>query len=210
MLKVAHKQGLENKQNHTKKPVEVIAIGASTGGTHATMTLLKSLPKDLPPIVVVQHMPKSFTGLYAHQLDQQCDLHVFEAKNGMVLEAGHVYIAPGDHHLTIEKRAHQYRIVLSQGDRVKGHKPSVDVLFHSLANLPMQKSVGLILSGMGSDGAEGLLAMKNAHAHTLGQSESSCVVYGMPKTAMGVGAIVEEHTIEKMGSRLVQLVRGEK
>ena len=168
----------------------VIAIGASTGGTEAISTLIREFKPDIPGIVVVQHMPEGFTSMYAQRLDRQCEVTVNEAKTGDIVLPGQVLIAPGgDYHMELVKMNGNYQVMLKHGPKVNGHCPSVDVLFHSVANVAGSKAIGIILTGMGNDGAKGLLAMKKAGAKTIGQDESTCVVYGMPKVAYELGAI---------------------
>ncbi|MCV9386376.1 protein-glutamate methylesterase/protein-glutamine glutaminase [Reichenbachiella ulvae] len=166
----------------------VICIGASAGGTQAMKEVLLQLPVNFPPILVVQHMPVEFTGQYAQYLNDTCAIHVKEAENNEMVTAGTVYIAPGDQHLTMVKAGNGYRIKLLGGPKVSGHIPSVDVLFDSAANQLGEKAIGLIMTGMGKDGAEGLLKMKINGAYTLAQNEASCVVFGMPKEAIALGA----------------------
>jgi two-component system chemotaxis response regulator CheB len=189
-----------NKSSNNK--VDMIAIGASTGGTEAIASILKTLEPPMPPIVIVQHMPPVFTGLYAKRMDDHCQLTVEEAKHHQTLEPNCVYIAPGDKHMVVKKRGASHVIHLLDTEKVSGHKPSVDVLFDSVATLPLKQSVGIILTGMGSDGAKGLLKMRQSHAKTLGQDESSCIVYGMPKVAFELGAVVEQLGLEELPDKL--------
>ena len=166
----------------------VIAIGASTGGVEALFTVLSGLPVDCPPVLVVQHMPASFTDKFAARLDRECGIHVVEARDGTPIERGTVYIAPGgEAHMELAGGLHG-RIKLRRGDLYSGHRPSVDMLFQSVAPLGTA-AVGVILTGMGADGARGLLAMRQSGARTLGQSRESCVVYGMPRVAFEAGAV---------------------
>ena len=175
----------------------VIAIGASTGGVEALFTLLSGLPVDCPPVLVVQHMPASFTGSFAARLDRECAVRVVEATDAMQIERGTVYIAPGGatHMELVGGRFG--RIRLRAGDLVSSHRPSVDVLFRSVAELG-PASVGAILTGMGSDGAQGLLAMRQAGARTFGQSRESCTIYGMPRIAFELGAVEREVSLSTM------------
>lgn len=175
----------------------VIAIGSSTGGVEAQFSLIGALPVDCPPVLVVQHMPAAFTGGFAARLDRECRTKVVEAKHGMPVERGTVYIAPGgQNHMELVGGANG-RIRLLDSDCVAGHRPSVDVLFHSVAKLGAA-AVGVILTGMGSDGANGLLAMRQAGARTFGQTEASCVVYGMPRAAFERGAVERELSLSAM------------
>lgn len=170
----------------------IVAIGASTGGTEATSAILERLGGDIPPVVVTQHMPEGFTKMYADRLNNQAGMgvKVKEAEQGELLERGCVYIAPGgDRHMEIVRRSDQYYIKLTESDKVNGHRPSVEVLFNSVAKAAGKRAVGIILTGMGGDGAKGLLNMRNAGAITIGQDESTCVVYGMPKVAYDIGAV---------------------
>lgn len=187
----------------------VIAIGASTGGTEATVAVLKGFGADLPGVVITQHMPAGFTAMYAERLDQRAGLniHVKEAQTGDVIRPGHVLLAPGgDKHMKITKVNGEYQVVLQKADKVNGHCPSVDVLFQSVAEVAGQNSVGIILTGMGGDGAKGLLAMRKAGARTIGQNEKSCVVYGMPKVAYEIGAVEYQEDITDIAKRTYSLV----
>lgn len=168
---------------------KLIAIGASTGGPQAISDILKSLSSDMPGIVIVQHIPPVFSRMLAERLDNATALHVKEAETGDYIEPGKVLIAPGDQHMRIKKIGSAYRVECYAGEKVTGHCPSVDVLFESAAKEAGSNAVGLILTGMGYDGARGLLAMKRKGAHTIGQDEKSSVVYGMPKVAYEVGAV---------------------
>lgn len=168
----------------------VIAIGASTGGTEAIFSVMKDYGADLPGIVVVQHMPPGFTDMYAKRLDNQCRVRVKEARTGDRVLPGTVLIAPGgDKHMHLVKVNGMYQVEIRQGPKVNGHCPSVDVLFESVAKVAGSNALGIILTGMGGDGAKGLLAMRKAGARTIGQDESTCVVYGMPKVAYDLGAV---------------------
>ncbi|MCE5236824.1 MAG: chemotaxis response regulator protein-glutamate methylesterase [Clostridiaceae bacterium] len=170
----------------------VIALGASTGGTEATAQILSALRDDLPGIVIVQHMPPVFTRLYAERLNNTTRLAVKEAGDGDVLRPGTALVAPGDFHMTVEKYAGGYRVRCQKGEKVSGHCPSVDVLFESVAKAAGKKAMGILLTGMGGDGANGLLQMKKGGAHTVGQNKATCVVYGMPAVAMSLGAVDKE------------------
>lgn len=182
----------------------LIAIGASTGGVEAIRQVLSQLPKDSPPIVIAQHMPKGFTGRFAARLNELVDVTVLEAADRMPLEAGHAYVAPGDFHLRVEKSSGQLKCRVTQDEQMSGHRPSVDVLFTSVAKVAGPMAVGAILTGMGRDGAQGLKLMREAGAFTIGQSKGSALIYGMPKVAAEIGAVVEEASIEKIAGRLVQ------
>ena len=168
----------------------VMAIGASTGGTEALREFLKSMPLDCPGIVIVQHMPEMFTRAFADRLDKDCAIEVKEASDGDEIRKGRALIAPGNHHLVVEGNNSQYRVQVTGGPLVSRHRPSVDVLFRSVANVVGPSAVGIIMTGMGSDGAQGLLEMRNRGGTTIAQDESSCVVFGMPKEAIARGAAV--------------------
>jgi two-component system chemotaxis response regulator CheB len=183
---------------------ELIAIGASTGGTEATLTILKNLGNDLPGIVVVQHMPPVFTRLYSERLNNTCAMEVKEAKDGDEIKPGRVLIAPGGLQMTVARRGSRLYVTCMEGEKVSGHCPSVDHLFLSISRLKGIKALGVLLTGMGSDGAKGLLAMKNAGAYTLGQDKKTCVVYGMPAVAASIGAVDLQLPIESMASHVYQ------
>lgn len=170
----------------------IIAIGASTGGTKATLQVLENLPADTPGIVVTQHMPEGFTKMYAERLDRLCKMKVKEAQNGDPIERGQVLIAPGDLHMKVVRVGNHYTVSCYSGEKVSGHRPSVDVLFQSVALTAGANAVGIIMTGMGRDGAEGLLAMKKKGAFTIGQDAESCVVYGMPMAAYEIGAVTKQ------------------
>ncbi|WP_186423828.1 protein-glutamate methylesterase/protein-glutamine glutaminase [Lacrimispora celerecrescens] len=170
----------------------IIAIGASTGGTEATLQVLKDLPADTPGIVVTQHMPEGFTKMYADRLNRLCSMNVKEAQSGDAIERGQVLIAPGDLQMKVVKMGSRYTVSCYPGEKVSGHRPSVDVLFQSIADTAGASSVGIIMTGMGRDGAEGLLNMKKKGAFTIGQDAESCVVYGMPMVAYNIGAVTRQ------------------
>ncbi len=168
---------------------ELIAIGASTGGTEAIYTILKELGRDLPGIVIVQHMPPVFTRLYAERLNGQCAMEVKEAQDKDAVKPGRVLIAPGGLQMTVERRGSEFYVECREGEKVSGHCPSVNKLFYSIAQIKEISCLGILLTGMGSDGANGLLAMKNAGASTIGQDKQTSVVYGMPAVAANIGAV---------------------
>ena len=181
----------------------VIVIGSSTGGVDALFAILPSLPKDAPPVLVVQHMPPAFTGSLARRLDDTCAMKVMEAYDRAPIERGTVYIAPGgDRHMVLSGKT----VRLVDGDRVTGHRPSVDMLFRSAAPLG-RKAVGVILTGMGEDGAAGMLAMREAGARTFGQDAQSCVVYGMPRAAAELGAVDRELSLAAMPQAIIGACR---
>lgn len=185
----------------------IVAIGASTGGTEAIATVLKEFDTDIPGTVVVQHMPSKFTEMYANRLNDQCRVRVKEAKTGDIVSPGQVLIAPGgDCHMKVVKVNGVYQVVLKPGPKVNGHSPSVDVLFDSVAEVAGKKAVGIILTGMGGDGANGLLKMRKAGARTVGQDESSCVVYGMPKVAYDLGAVEYQEKLSDVAKRTYSIL----
>jgi two-component system, chemotaxis family, protein-glutamate methylesterase/glutaminase len=186
------------------KAPQIIGIGASTGGVEALGAIIPYLPRETPPIVVTQHMPAGFTASFAKRLSSQSMMEVVEAQEGLLLQHGMAVIACGGKHLEIKKKAGKYICHLQDGENVSGHKPSVDVLFTSLAICAGSEAIGIILTGMGKDGAEGLLAMKHAGAYTIGQSEYSCTVYGMPKQAYQLGAVTEMKDLSVIAELLLQ------
>jgi len=174
----------------------VIGIGASTGGTEAIKDVLAALPAQMPPIVMVQHMPETFTPSFAKRLDSLSRLNVIEAQGGERLKPGMAYLAPGHSHMRVRKSAGGCVLELSQDEPVNRHRPAADVLFHSLAEHVGRRAIGMILTGMGKDGAQGLLAMRQAGAWNIGQDQASCVVYGMPREAAAIGAL---DTVARLG-----------
>ncbi|MFC3093401.1 protein-glutamate methylesterase/protein-glutamine glutaminase [Alteromonas sediminis] len=185
----------------------VVAIGASTGGTEAIKQVMQNLPSNFPPVVVALHMPKGFTESYANRLDALTALAVREACDGERLLAGHAYIAPGDHHLRIVRKGVHYEASVLQDEKVTGHRPSVDALFLSVAEAAGKSSIGILLTGMGKDGASGLATIKQAGGHTLVQDEASCVVYGMPKEAAKINAHCEQVALENIPVRVMSEVK---
>jgi len=184
----------------------MIAIGASTGGTEAIATVLKGFPANMPGTVIVQHMPPIFTAMYAARLNSLCAVEVREAKTGDMILPGLVLIAPGDYHMRIKPIHNNYMVECFRGDKVNGHCPAVDVLFHSVAQHVGRNAIGVILTGMGNDGASGLLALRKAEGRTLGQDEGSSVVYGMPKVAFSIGAVQEQVSLNLMSRKIYALV----
>lgn len=197
---------IENK-NKTNDYHQLIAIGASTGGTEAIFSLLKQLPNDLPGIVIVQHIPPVFSKMFAERLNKQTHFSVKEAEHGDVIKRNHVYLAPGDKHMKIDKMGSQLKLQVFTGEKVSGHCPSVDVLFTSVAKSLGDRSLGVILTGMGYDGAKGITMMKRKGAVTIGQDEASCVVYGMPKAAFELGGIKKQASLELMGYQIMKFLR---
>jgi len=182
----------------------VVAIGSSTGGTIALEKILTKLPRTSPGIVVVQHMPEKFTKAFADRLNSLCELDIFEASSGDRVIPGRVLIAPGGKHLQVKRSGGQYIVIVSEGPAVNRHCPSVDVLFKSLARSAKQNSTGIILTGMGNDGAQGLLAMKQSGSKTIAQNESSSVVFGMPKEAIKLGAADRVVDLSDIASLVIQ------
>lgn len=186
---------------------KLIAVGASTGGTEAIRAVLQSLPADAPAILVTQHMPPGFTRSFAERLNGLCRIAVKEAVHGERILPGHAYIAPGDAHLTLSRSGANYVVTLDQRPPVNRHRPSVDVLFDSVARVAGRNAVGVILTGMGRDGARGLLQMREAGAHTIAQDEQSCVVYGMPREAVELGAAESVLPLSRISGQLLHLVQ---
>lgn len=182
----------------------VVAIGSSTGGVEALLTILAAFPANCPPTVITQHIKPAFTGSLSRRLDRACAATVAEATDGAPLLPGHVYLAPGDTHLEISG-AGPFRCRLRSGEAVNGHRPSVDTLFHSVARHAGRASLGVILTGMGRDGADGLLAIRGAGGRTLGQNAASCVVYGMPRVAFELGAVEKQVRLEQVAGEILAL-----
>jgi two-component system chemotaxis response regulator CheB len=192
------------RENYKNK---LVAIGASTGGTEAIFNVLKRLNPNMPGIVITQHIPPTFSAMFAERLNNQTDFNVKEAKNGDVLDYGTVLIAPGDQHMKIKKFGSYYKVECYHGEKVSGHCPSVDVLFESVGKEVGENAIGIILTGMGYDGAKGLLNMKRRGSKTIGQDEKSSVVYGMPKAAFDIGAVDIQVSLEKIPSTICELLR---
>lgn len=176
----------------------IIAIGASTGGTEAIYNILKLLPDNFPGIAIVQHIPPIFSRMFAERINNSTALKVKEAQTGDFITEGNVLIAPGDRHMKVKKLGDRYRVECFEGEKVNGHCPSVDILFESVAKEAGSRAIGIILTGMGYDGAKGLLNMRKNGARTIGQDERSCVVYGMPKVAFDIGAVERQVALEEM------------
>lgn len=189
----------------TRTTNKVVAIGASTGGTQALQTVLTRLPANAPGIVIVQHMPEHFTRAFAERLDSLCAIHVKEAEDGDSVLPGKALIAPGNFHLLLERSGAQYFVSVRRGPLVGRHRPSVNVLFKSVSTYAGANAVGVILTGMGSDGADGLRLMKDAGASTIGQNEATCVVYGMPKEAEKRGAVDHVCPLEEIPEKILSL-----
>ncbi|WP_435927719.1 protein-glutamate methylesterase/protein-glutamine glutaminase [Dryocola sp. BD613] len=188
---------------------KIFAIGSSTGGTEALRQVLTPLPRTCPGVVIAQHMPPGFTRSFAERLDKICEIAVKEAEDGDRVLPGHAYIAPGAVHMELVRSGANYHVKLNDNPPVNRHRPSVDVLFKSVASCAGKNAVGAILTGMGNDGAHGLLDMRKAGAHTLAQSEKSCVVFGMPKEAIGLGAAVEVVDLCDMTQHMLNSVTGQ-
>ena len=186
---------------------KLIAIGASTGGTQALSQLILSLPYNMPGIVIVQHIPQNFSKMFAERMDAQSHFKVVEAENGMYIKPNHVFIAPGGKHMCVLKTGSLYKIRIFEDEKMNGHCPSVDVLFHSVAKYTKRKAIGIILTGMGSDGAKGLLHLKQQGGRTIGQDEESSVVYGMPKAAYKMGAVDRQLPLSGIANAICDLLR---
>lgn len=184
----------------------IVLIGSSTGGTEALQEFLSSLPSNIPPILVVQHIPPVFSAAFAGRLDNIMPFKVAEAKNGERVEAGKVLIAPGGFHMRLAFNGSELTVNVSEGANISGHKPSVDALFESAVPLVGKAAIGIILTGMGKDGANGLLKLRNAGARTFGQDEATCVVYGMPAAAKKIGAVERELPLNQLAPQLMELL----
>ena len=189
---------------------KVIAIGASTGGTEAIRRVISAFPANMPGIVIVQHMPPGFTKHFSDNLNEICEMDVQEAKSGDRVMPGRVLIAPGGKHMTVRRSGGIYLVDCQEGENVNGHCPSVDVLFHSVARYVAGNAVGVILTGMGGDGADGLLAMRQAGARTIAQDEATCVVFGMPKVAIDRGGVEKIGPLDSIPQMIVSTLGGEK
>jgi two-component system chemotaxis response regulator CheB len=192
------------RRERLRRPTnKIVFVGASTGGVEALKTLLMGFPEDCPPILIAQHMPPRFTTGFANRLDRECPMTVSEAADGDSIEAGHVYIAPGSHHLEIVRSGNGHVCRLSDGPSVSGHRPSVDVLFRSAARVCAKSAVAAILTGMGKDGADGLLELRQAGGWTLGQDEETALIYGMPRVAFERGAVMRQHALSRMADAIL-------
>lgn len=182
---------------------QLVAIGASTGGTQALEAVLTRLPATTAGIVIVQHMPKKFTAMFAERLNSLCAIEVREAQDGDRVLPGRALIAPGGHHLVLKQNGTQYYVAVTDGPVFNRHKPSVDMLFHSVAAVAGKQVLGIILTGMGNDGAAGMKAMHDAGAQTIAQDESSCVVFGMPKAAIELGGVDKILPLERIAQEII-------
>ena len=181
-----------------------IAVGASTGGTEAIRDFLQAMPRNCPGIVIVQHMPEMFTRAFAERLNKDCAVEVKEAADGDRIESGRVLIAPGNYHLLVQRSGASYIAHVTDGPLVSRHRPSVDVLFRSVAKSAGKNAIGVLMTGMGDDGAQGLLEMRDAGAHTIAQDEASCVVFGMPKEAIARGAASQVLPLTRIASAVLE------
>lgn len=217
-IKIASVAKVEGRQKGTSGAVidnkdevahrgKIIAIGSSTGGTEAIHNILSALPSQSPGILIVQHMPPRFTAMYAERLNKSCPMEVREAKHGDRVHPGLALIAPGEYHMKIKKIGSIYSVDCYRGERVNGHCPAVDVLFESMAVAVKQSALGIILTGMGHDGAKGLLHMRQQGARTIGQNEQSCVVYGMPKVAYEIGAVEKQAPLDEIPRLIYAMLR---
>jgi two-component system chemotaxis response regulator CheB len=186
---------------------KIIFIGASTGGTEATKEVLMNLPPDSPAVVITQHMPPGFTKSYANRLDGLCRIRVKEAVDGERVLPGHAYIAPGGFHLSVERSGANYIARVSDGEPVNRHKPSVEVLFESAARVVGQNALGIMLTGMGADGAKAMRTMKDAGSYNVCQDEATCVVFGMPREAIAHGAANEVLPLGKIAGHMIERLR---
>jgi two-component system, chemotaxis family, protein-glutamate methylesterase/glutaminase len=186
---------------------KIVAIGSSTGGTEALREVLTVLPADCPAVMVTQHMPPGFTKSFADRLNSLCKMHVKEAENGERVLPGHVYIAPGGHHLALGRSGANYVVEIDDGPPVNRHRPSVEVLFRSVARHAGRNAIGVMLTGMGRDGADAMKELRDAGAYNIGQDEASCVVYGMPREAAAVGAVHEVLPLQKIGAQILAHLR---
>jgi two-component system, chemotaxis family, protein-glutamate methylesterase/glutaminase len=193
---------------HVAPSTRVVAIGASTGGTEALREVLQPLPVDCPGVVIVQHMPEVFTRAFAERLDRLCAIEVKEAEDGDRVLSGRALVAPGNRHLLLTRRGSEYAVDVKEGPPVSRHRPSVDVLFRSVAGAAGPNAVGVILTGMGHDGAAGLAEMREAGAATIAQDEASCVVFGMPKEAIARGGAQHVVPLSRISGEALRLARG--
>lgn len=195
------------KETYNKRIDQIIAIGASTGGTEIILKILKTLPKDSPPVLIVQHMPPVFTKMYSQRLNGICAMSVWEASDGDVLEPGLALLAPGEMQMRLRYENNRYSVSCKKEGSYGGHCPSVDVMFNSVASIAGQKAMGIILTGMGADGAEGLLNMRKRGSYTLGQDEKTSIVYGMPKVANDIGAVIHQGSPEDISNMILSKIK---
>jgi two-component system chemotaxis response regulator CheB len=183
---------------------KIVVIGASTGGVEALKVVLMGLPGDCPPILITQHMPPRFTAAFAERLNRECPMVVSQARHDEVIEPGHVYIAPGSHHLELHRSGSRNICRLSDSPPIGGHRPSVDVLFRSVARVAGKSTIAVILTGMGKDGAEGLLELRRAGATTLGQNEETSLIYGMPRVAFERGGVMRQYPLAHISEAIIE------
>ncbi|GCD10088.1 protein-glutamate methylesterase/protein-glutamine glutaminase [Clostridium tagluense] len=215
MAKTFHiKKEISNERHinriNSRSSNTIIAIGASTGGTQAILEVVKDFPKDMPGIIITQHMPAVFTKMYADRLNKLCPMEVKEAETGDIVHPGRILIAPGDKHMELNRRGNNCYVECFTGDKVNGHCPSVDVLFNSVADIAGSTSIGIILTGMGYDGAKGLMKMKQKGAYTIGQDEQSSVVYGMPKVAYDIGGVTKQASLKNIPKLVYSILEDKK
>lgn len=194
------------KRTRLTKHNSVIAVGASTGGTEAIYEIIKEFHADLPGILLVQHMPAGFTAMFAERMNRLCEMDVREAKDGDYIKRGQILLAPGGNQMRLKKNEKGYYVEVKPGAKVSGHCPSVDALFESVAQAAGAEAIGVILTGMGGDGAKGMKEMKNCGAHTIGQDEKTCVVYGMPRVAYDIGAVRYQLPLEDIAGKIYELL----
>ncbi len=212
-IRMAAKARVRRREGHHASPrviqapragsEKIIAIGSSTGGTEALRQILMSMPQGCPGIVIAQHMPPGFTRSFATRMDSLCQISVSEAINGEPVLPGHAYITPGGFHMELKRNGANYQIALNDGQPIDRHRPSVDALFHSVAQCAGKNAIGAILTGMGHDGAAGMLAMHQAGAWTIAQSERTCVVFGMPREAIAFGGVSETVDLDQISQHLI-------
>lgn len=216
MAKVGHLKKNISTNSHVgkvncKTNNSIIAIGASTGGTQAILEVVKDFPRDMPGIIITQHMPPVFTKMYADRLNNLCEMEVKEAETGDIILPGRILIAPGDKHMALRTRGNNYIVECFSGEKVNGHCPSVDVLFNSVAEKAAGiVTIGIILTGMGYDGAKGILKMRQKGAYTIGQDEQSSVVYGMPKVAYEIGGITKQIALRNIPNLVYSILEDKK
>jgi len=206
LQKTSNKAGVNSKLQNQENPNYIVAIGASTGGTEAIKWLLQEIPKNFPPIVITQHMPVGFTNSFANRLDSLSKIKVKEAENFEELKTGHAYIAKGDRHLTIEKNAGIFKLILNDAPELNRHKPAIDIMFESISENFKENVIGILLTGMGEDGAKGLKTIKENGAYTIAQDEETSVIFGMPKAAIVMGIVDEILPIYKITETLIRII----
>ena len=209
--KVVKKQAIQaSPKAHIQALAEtthkVIAVGSSTGGTEALRQFLMQLPRNSPGLVMVQHMPGSFTGAFASRLNENCEIDVKEAKSGDRIKVGQALLAPGDYHMVVRRSGGTYHVEVGDGKKISGHKPSVDVLFNSVAKSVGSNAVGVILTGMGADGAKGMKNMKSMGSKNIAQDEKTCVVFGMPKVAIELGGVDKVLPLNKIAQQALEFI----